>query len=102
MRRRKSQNPKIRLVEVDVDTAACGEGHIPGTVGWNWKSDLEETVERDIAHQETLEKLLSRSGIANDTTVILYGNNNNWFATHAFWLLKYYGPAHGRGAGEIP
>ena len=84
------RDPKIRLVEVDVDTAAYGEGHIPGAVGWNWKTDLEETVERDIAHQATLEKLLSRSGIANDTTVILYGDNNNWFATYSFWLLKYY------------
>lgn len=90
------RDPKIRLVEVDVDTAAYGEGHIPGAVGWNWKTDLEETVERDIAHQATLEKLLSRSGIANDTTVILYGDNNNWFATYAFWLLKYYGHGDAR------
>ncbi len=90
------KDPKIRLVEVDVDTAAYGEGHIPGAVGWNWKSDLEETLERDIAHQATLDKLLGRSGIANDTTVILYGDNNNWFATYAFWLLKYYGHAAAR------
>jgi thiosulfate/3-mercaptopyruvate sulfurtransferase len=90
------KDPKIRLVEVDVDTAAYGEGHIPGAVGWNWKSDLEETLERDIAHQATLDKLLGRSGIANDTTVILYGDNNNWFATYAFWLLKYYGHADAR------
>lgn len=85
------KDPKIRLVEVDVDTAAYGEGHIPGAVGWNWKTDLEETLKRDIAHKETVEKLLGRSGIANDTTVILYGDNNNWFATYAFWLLKYHG-----------
>ncbi len=90
------KDSKIRLVEVDVDTAAYGEGHIPGAVGWNWKSDLEETLERDIAHQVTLDKLLGRSGIANDTTVILYGDNNNWFATYAFWLLKYYGHAEAR------
>ncbi|MEE9153547.1 MAG: sulfurtransferase [candidate division NC10 bacterium] len=85
------KDPKIRLVEVDVDTAAYGEGHIPGAVGWNWKTDLEETIERDIAHQSSMDKLLSRSGIGNDTTVILYGDNNNWFATYALWLLKYYG-----------
>ena len=85
------KDPKIRLVEVDVDTAAYGEGHIPGAVGWNWKTDLEETIERDIAHQSSVDKLLSRSGIGNDTTVILYGDNNNWFATYALWLLKYYG-----------
>ena len=90
------KDSKIRLVEVDVDTAAYGEGHIPGAVGWNWKSDLEETLERDIAHQVTLDKLLGRSGIANDTTVILYGDNNNWFATYAFWLLKYYGHTDAR------
>jgi thiosulfate/3-mercaptopyruvate sulfurtransferase len=85
------KDSKIRLVEVDVDTAAYGEGHIPGAVGWNWKTDLEETIERDIAHQGSMDKLLSRSGIGNDTTVILYGDNNNWFATYALWLLKYYG-----------
>jgi thiosulfate/3-mercaptopyruvate sulfurtransferase len=85
------KDSKIRLVEVDVDTAAYGEGHIPGAVGWNWKTDLEETIERDIAHQSSMDKLLSRSGIGNDTTVILYGDNNNWFATYALWLLKYYG-----------
>jgi len=85
------KDPKFRLVEVDVDTAAYGEGHIPGAVGWNWKTDLEETLKRDIAHKETVEKLLGRSGIANDTTVVLYGDNNNWFATYAFWLLKYHG-----------
>ncbi len=90
------KDPKLRLVEVDVDTAAYGEGHIPGAVGWNWKTDLEEVIQRDIVHKGTLEKLLSRSGIANDTTVILYGDNNNWFATYAFWLLKYYGHADAR------
>jgi thiosulfate/3-mercaptopyruvate sulfurtransferase len=85
------KDPKVRLVEVDVDTAAYGEGHIPGAIGWNWKTDLEETLERDIVKKATLEKLLARSGIANDTAVVLYGDNNNWFATYAFWLLKYYG-----------
>ena len=57
------KDPKIRLVEVDVDTAAYGEGHIPGAVGWNWKTDLEEQLVRDILSRENLEKLLSRSGI---------------------------------------
>ena len=90
------KDPKVRLVEVDVDTAAYGEGHIPGAVGWNWKTDLEEIVVRDIVTKATLEKLLSRSGIANDTTIILYGDNNNWFATYAFWLLKYYRHADAR------
>ena len=84
------KDPKVRLVEVDVDTAAYGQGHIPGAVGWDWKTELEERLERDIVKKATLEKLLSRSGIGSDTTVILYGDNNNWFATYAFWLLKYY------------
>ena len=84
-------DPKVRLVEVDVDTAAYETGHIPGAVGWNWKQDLEAPVQRDIATKEQVEELLSRSGISNDTTVVLYGDNNNWFATYAFWLLKYYG-----------
>ena len=84
-------DPKVRLVEVDVDTAAYETGHIPGAVGWHWKNDLEAPILRDIAPKELLEDLLSRSGIANDTTVVLYGANNNWFATYAFWLLKYYG-----------
>ena len=90
------KDPKVRLVEVDVDTAAYGEGHIPGAAGWNWKTELEETLVRDIVTKGTLEKLLSRAGIANDTTVILYGDNNNWFATYAFWLLKYYGHGDAR------
>ncbi len=90
------KDPKIRLVEVDVDTAAYGEGHIPGAIGWNWKTDLEEQLERDILRRDTFEKLLGRSGIANDTTVILYGDNNNWFATYAFWHVKLYGHADAR------
>jgi thiosulfate/3-mercaptopyruvate sulfurtransferase len=90
------KDPKIRLVEVDVDTAAYAEGHVPGAIGWNWKTDLEETLVRDIVQKATLEKLLRRSGIDNATTVILYGDNNNWFATYAFWLLKYYGHADTR------
>ncbi len=84
-------DPKVRIVEVDVDTAAYETGHIPGAVGWHWKNDLETPIVRDIATKEQLEELLSRSGIANDTTVVLYGDNNNWFAAYAFWVLKYYG-----------
>jgi len=90
------KDPKVRLVEVDVDTAAYGQGHIPGAVGWDWKTELEERLERDIVKKATLEKLLSRSGIGSDTTAILYGDNNNWFATYAFWLLKYYGHTNAR------
>jgi len=85
------KDPKIRLVEVDVDTSAYDSGHIPGAIGWNWKRDTQQPIRRDIPDKAGVEELLSRSGIANDTTVIFYGDNNNWFATFAFWLLKIYG-----------
>ncbi|HEV2474592.1 MAG TPA: rhodanese-like domain-containing protein, partial [Chthonomonadales bacterium] len=73
-------DPSIRLVEVDVDTLAYEQGHIPGAVGWNWQTQLEDTVRRDIPTREAWEKLLSSAGISNQTRVILYGDNNNWFA----------------------
>ncbi|MYC37748.1 MAG: sulfurtransferase [Chloroflexi bacterium] len=81
----------VRLVEVDVDTSAYEQGHIAGAVGWNWQSQLQQPVQRDLATKEEIEQLLGGSGIGNDTTVILYGDNNNWFAAWAFWQLKYYG-----------
>ena len=81
----------VRLVEVDGDTAAYEQGHIAGAVGWNWQSQLQQTLQRDVISQEGLEKLLGGAGISNDSTVILYGDNNNWFAAWAFWQLKMYG-----------
>ena len=84
-------NPRIRVVEVDVDTAVYDTGHIPGAVGWNWKNDLQTPVERNIASKEEIEELFSHSGISNDTIVILYGDASNWFAAYALWLLQYYG-----------
>jgi thiosulfate/3-mercaptopyruvate sulfurtransferase len=86
-------DPKLRLIEVDVDTAAYDTGHIPGAVGWNWKRDTQQPVRRDLPDAAAFQELAGRSGVANDTTVILYGDNNNWFATFAFWLLKMYGHA---------
>jgi thiosulfate/3-mercaptopyruvate sulfurtransferase len=83
--------PNTRLVEVDVDTTAYDQGHIPGAVGWNWQTQLQDNVRRDLIDRATLEKLLGESGISNDTTILLYGDNNNWFAAYAFWQLKYYG-----------
>lgn len=83
----------VRLVEVDVDTSAYEQGHIAGAVGWNWQSQLQQPVRRDLASKEEIEQLLGSAGIGNDTTVILYGDNNNWFAAWAFWQLKYYGHA---------
>jgi thiosulfate/3-mercaptopyruvate sulfurtransferase len=87
----RSADPKIRVVEVDVDTNAYNEGHIPGAIAWSWTTQLADTVRRDILSQEQLEVLLSDSGINNDTTVVLYGDNNNWFAAWALWQLKVYG-----------
>jgi thiosulfate/3-mercaptopyruvate sulfurtransferase len=84
-------DPKIKLVEVDVDTSAYRQGHIPGAVGWNWSTQLEDTVRRDIPDQASWENLLSSSGISNDDTVIFYGDNNNWFAAFAYWVAKMYG-----------
>jgi thiosulfate/3-mercaptopyruvate sulfurtransferase len=84
-------DPKIRLVEVDVDTSAYDQGHIPGAVGWNWQTQLQDNVRRDLISKQALEQLLGKSGISNETTILLYGDNNNWFAAYALWQLKYYG-----------
>ena len=84
-------DPNVRFVEVDVDTAAYDEGHIPGAVAWNWTSQLSDGVRRDIVSREDLGKLLSDSGIGPETTIVLYGDNNNWFAAWAYWQLKLFG-----------
>jgi thiosulfate/3-mercaptopyruvate sulfurtransferase len=85
------RDPKVRFVEVDVDTAAYEQSHIPGAVGWNWTSQLSDGIRRDIASREEFSKLLQQSGIGPDTTIVLYGDNNNWFAAWAYWQLKLYG-----------
>jgi thiosulfate/3-mercaptopyruvate sulfurtransferase len=82
---------KVRVVEVDVDTAAYDEGHIQNAVGWAWNTQLCDTVRRDIIPKDQFEKLMADSGIGNDTMVVLYGDNNNWFAAWALWQLKIYG-----------
>jgi thiosulfate/3-mercaptopyruvate sulfurtransferase len=84
-------DPGIRVIEVDEDTEAYDKGHIEGAVGWNWTSDLHADVGRDYVDQAGLADLLSRAGVGPDTTVILYGGNNNWFAAYAYWLLKVRG-----------
>ena len=81
----------VRVVEVDVDTTAYDQGHVPGAVGWNWTTELCDTVVRDIVPANKLEALLGQSGIDNKTAIVLYGDNNNWFAAWAFWQLKIYG-----------
>ncbi len=81
----------VVLVEVDVDTNAYDEGHVSTAIGWNWRTQLCDTVRRDVVGRHELESLLSASGISNDTTIVLYGDNNNWFAAWALWQLKLYG-----------
>ena len=81
----------VRVVEVDVDTSAYDEGHIAGAVGWAWNTQLCDTVQRDIIPAGDFGKLMSSAGIGNETTVVLYGDNNNWFAAWALWQLKIYG-----------
>jgi thiosulfate/3-mercaptopyruvate sulfurtransferase len=84
-------NPQIAIVEVDVDTSLYNTGHIENARGWSWRSQLCDTVRRDIVSRAELEALLGASGISNSTTIVLYGDNNNWFAAWAFWQLKLYG-----------
>ncbi len=84
-------DPNVRFVEVDVDTTAYEQTHLPGAVGWDWTSQLTDGIRRDLASREDLSELLSRSGIGPGTTVVLYGDNNNWFAAWAYWQLKLFG-----------
>jgi thiosulfate/3-mercaptopyruvate sulfurtransferase len=84
-------DPSIRLVEVDVDTSSFQQGHIPGAIAWDWTTQLCDTVRRDVIPRQDFEKLMGQSGVGNDTTVILYGDNNNWFAAWALWQMKLYG-----------
>ena len=81
----------VRLLEVDVDTRAYDEGHIPGAVGLNWETQLQDQLRRDLASKENLEKLMGSAGVTPDATVVVYGDNNNWFAAWAFWQLKRHG-----------
>jgi thiosulfate/3-mercaptopyruvate sulfurtransferase len=81
------------LVEVDVDTQAYDAGHLPGAVGFNWQTQLQDQITRDILSKEAFESLLSGVGIANDHAIVLYGDHSNWFAAYAFWLFKLYGHA---------
>jgi thiosulfate/3-mercaptopyruvate sulfurtransferase len=89
-------DPQIRCVEIDVDTTMYDAGHIAGAAGWNWERDTQDTLRRDLLTKPAFENLTSRSGISNTTTVVFYGDSNNWFAAYAFWMLKYYGHAQVR------
>ncbi len=85
------KDPKVKVIEVDVDTNAYQTGHIAGAIGLDWRKDLQARPVRDILPKEELEALLSQKGITADDTIIVYGDNNNWFAAWFVWNLKYFG-----------
>jgi thiosulfate/3-mercaptopyruvate sulfurtransferase len=84
-------DPDRRLLEVDEDTEAYGRGHIPGALAVHWRHDLQDPVRREFIGPEAFAALMDRLGIGNDTPVVLYGGNNNWFAAYAYWYFRYYG-----------
>jgi thiosulfate/3-mercaptopyruvate sulfurtransferase len=86
-------NKSVVFVEVDEDTTLYEKGHIDGAITFHWREDLQDGLIRDLISKEKFEALLSKYGISNDSTVVLYGGNNNWFATYAFWYFKIYGHA---------
>jgi len=81
----------FKLIEIDVDTDAYAQGHLPGALGFNWQTQLEDTLRRDVPDKAQWEALLSKSGITSSDTLVLYGDNNNWFATFGYWLFLIYG-----------
>ena len=84
-------DPTVRIIEVDEDTDAYERDHIPGAIAWDWSKDLHHPTHRDYLDKAGIEILLGQAGVAEDTTVVLYGGNNNWFAAYAYWLLKLRG-----------
>jgi thiosulfate/3-mercaptopyruvate sulfurtransferase len=90
---RNLSTPGVRIVEVDVDPKLYDAGHIPNAVGWNWNTQLQDSIRRDIPTKENWEKLLSESGILPSDTIVLYGDASNWFAAYAFWVARIFGHA---------
>ena len=84
-------DPNVAIIEVDEDTSLYEKGHIKNALTFHWRNDLQDGLIRDLISKAKFEALLSKNGIANDTTVVLYGGNNNWFATYAYWYFKIYG-----------
>ena len=84
-------DPKVKIVEVDVDTTAYDKGHVRNAIGWNWQTDLNDRIRRDVVDPRTFAELNRAAGIRADDTVIFYGDNNNWFAAWALWQFKYHG-----------
>jgi thiosulfate/3-mercaptopyruvate sulfurtransferase len=84
-------DPTVRFVEVDVDTSVYDGAHLPGAVHWNWTTQLSDGLTRDIASRDAFSRLIQASGIGPDTTIVVYGDNQNWFAAWAYWQLQLYG-----------
>ena len=84
-------DPSVCLIEVDVDTSAYDAGHPPGAAAWNWTSQLQDQVQRDVASRDAVEALLRGAGANDDSQIVLFGDNNNWFAAYALWMLELYG-----------
>src|SRR3954463_12993850 len=84
-------DPKVKLVDVDVDTTSYEKGHIKGAIGWNWQTQLCDSVRRDVIEPKAFAQLCSNAGIRPDDAVVFYGDNNNWFAAWAFWQFKMHG-----------
>lgn len=84
-------DPNVVLIEVDEDVSAYDTGHIAGAIRVDWRHDLQDPVRRDLVTPEAFAALLSKNGIGPDSTVVLYGGNNNWFAAYAYWYFKLYG-----------
>jgi thiosulfate/3-mercaptopyruvate sulfurtransferase len=86
-----ADDPHVVLAEVNEDPSLYDDGHMPGATALHWKDELQQQVVRDVIDQAEFERLLGSKGIAKDTTVVLYGDKNNWFAAYAYWYLKLYG-----------
>jgi len=84
-------DPKVRLVESNEDILLYDTGHIPGAVKVDWVTDLNDSLRRDYVDRETFQRLLREKGINKDTTVVFYGDRNNWWATYAFWVFRLFG-----------
>src|SRR5260370_4154478 len=91
-----ANDPKVKLVEVDVDTSAYDSGHVKGAIGLDWRKDLQASPIRDLLSKESLESLLSSKGISNEDTIVPYGDHNNSLAASLVWHLKQYVHKHAR------
>src|SRR5215213_2991769 len=85
------QDTTVRIAEVSVETSLYATEHVPGAVNFSWTSQLQDQVRRDIISKDDFEALMSKAGVTPQTHVVLYGDNNNWFAAYGFWIFKYYG-----------